>query len=332
MQMTVPRPREQALEQIMAYILENKLSADDKLPPEREMCQMWGVNRCTLRSAIAALTEQGIVYAVQGSRTRIAHRFRRILQDLQGFSEYAADCGLRPETRLLSMSQVECDKQLSRRLHMVLGENAYRISRLRILNGQPTLIETAYIPAALAPGLEEHDLVTGSLFSVLRDGYGLDLDHGEEKASITTAAEEEAVHLGIAAGDPVFWIVSITQTPEGVPVEYCRTVARADKVELEELYIPYSVVPSLEEVDIKLFSIYDIYQWNGIVLGEGHQTLRITRLPPMLAKHMDMPPEQAVMEFSCTTRDQGGRVVEFSRSYVRNDKAEFVVHFRHSNP
>lgn len=173
MQMTVPRPREQALEQIMAYILENKLSADDKLPPEREMCQMWGVNRCTLRSAIAALTEQGIVYAVQGSGTRIAHRFRRILQDLQGFSEYAADCGL-----------------------------------------------------------EEHDLVTGSLFSVLREGYGLDLDHGEEKASITTAAEEEAVHLGIAAGDPVFWIVSITQTPEGVPVEYCRTVARADKVEL----------------------------------------------------------------------------------------------------
>ena len=45
MQMTMPRPREQALEQIMAYILENKLSADDKLPPEREMCQMWGVNR-----------------------------------------------------------------------------------------------------------------------------------------------------------------------------------------------------------------------------------------------------------------------------------------------
>ena len=130
------------------------------------------------------------------------------------------------------MSQVECDKQLSRRLHLVLGENAYRISRLRILNGQPTFIETAYIPAALAPGLEEHDLVTGSLFSVLREGYGLDLDHGEEKASITTAAEEEAVHLGIAAGDPVFWIVSITQTPEGVPVEYCSTVARADKVEL----------------------------------------------------------------------------------------------------
>lgn len=111
-----------------------------------------------------------------------------------------------------------------------------------------------------------------------------------------------------------------------------RVSVRSALAALEELYIPYSVVPGLEKVDIKLFSIYDIYQWNGIVLGEGHQTLRITRLPPMLAKHMDVPPEQAVMEFSCTTRDRGGRVVEFSRSYVRNDKAEFVVHFRHTNP
>lgn len=101
---------------------------------------------------------------------------------------------------------------------------------------------------------------------------------------------------------------------------------------LEELYIPYSVVPGLEEVDIKLFSIYDIYQWNGIVLGEGHQTLRTTRLPPMLAKHMDVPPEQAVMELSWHHPGRGGRVVELSRSYVRTIRQEFVVHFRHTNP
>ena len=56
-----------------------------------------------------------------------------------------------------------------------------------------------------------------------------------------------------------------------------RVSVRSALAALEELYIPYSVVPGLEEVDIKLFSIYDIYQWNGIVLGEGHQTLRITR-------------------------------------------------------
>ena len=49
------------------------------------------------------------------------------------------------------MSQVECDKQLSRRLHLVLGENAYRISRLRILNGQPPLSKRPIFPPRWPP-------------------------------------------------------------------------------------------------------------------------------------------------------------------------------------
>ena len=232
MKFYTPRPRELAQEYIEAYILENDLKAHDRLPAEREMCAMWGFNRGTLRSAIARLIASGRLYAVQGSGTRVAPRFRRTLQDLQSFTAYAADCGFRAETRLLSFSVTECDKHLSRRFRRRLGEKLYRISRLRMLNDTPVLIETAYIPMELAPGLEEHDLVRGSLFSVLEEVYGLDLDHGEETASITSATEEEAAHLGIEPGTPVFWIVSRTDTPDGTTVEYCRTVGRADVVEL----------------------------------------------------------------------------------------------------
>lgn len=117
----------------------------------------------------------------------------------------------------------------------------YRISRLRMLNDLPVLIETSFIPKDLAPGLEEQDLGCGSLFSALREVYNLQLDHGEETASITSATEEEAAHLQIETGAPVFWIVSRTDTPDGIPVEYCRTVGRADMVEM------YSVLYWAEE-------------------------------------------------------------------------------------
>ena len=175
---------------------------------------------------------KGIPVSVQGSGTRIAPRFRRTLQDLQSFSDYAASSGFTAETRLLSFSTVECDKHLARRFRRVLGEKLYRISRLRMLNDTPVLIETAYIPVELAPHLEEHDLVNGSLFAVLEEVYGLRLDHGEEKASITLANAEEAAHLHIQPGDAVFWIVSRTDAPDGTTVEYCRTVARGDVVEM----------------------------------------------------------------------------------------------------
>ena len=104
MQVYTPKPRERAMEQIEAYILQNGLKAGDSLPPEREMCRMWDLNRSTLRSAIARLEASGRLVSVQGSGTRLTPRFRRTLQDLQSFTEYARDGGFRPETRAFAVS------------------------------------------------------------------------------------------------------------------------------------------------------------------------------------------------------------------------------------
>ena len=155
-----PRPRQAAQEAIEAYILKNQMKANDKFPPERTMCQMWGLNRSTLRSTLARMARDGRVHAVQGSGTCFTPRVDRVLQDLKSFTQYAADLGMKPETRLLGLSMVECDKQLARRFQRVLGDKLYRVIRLRMLDGMPLMIETAYIPAALTPGLEERDLVS----------------------------------------------------------------------------------------------------------------------------------------------------------------------------
>ena len=235
MQIYTPKPRERAQEQIEAYILEQGLKVGDRLPPEREMCRMWGLNRTTLRSAIARLEAEGRLSSTQGSGTCLTPRFRRTLQDLQSFTEYAFAGGFQPETRLLAFTIVECDKHLSRRFRRMLGEKLYRISRLRMLDGMPVLLETAFIPVELAPNLDQHDLVNGSLFTLLRENYCLELDHGEEKTSVTLATEEEAAHLGITPGSPVFWIVSQTDSPDGTVIEYCRTVGRADRMELASI-------------------------------------------------------------------------------------------------
>lgn len=227
-----PRPKELAIEYLESYILEHDLKAHDKLPPERELSQMWNMNRITLRNAIAFMETAGRLYSVQGRGTMIAPRFVRTLQNLESFTKYASRYNKDPETRLLSFSTVECDKHLAQRFQRMLGEKLYRISRLRIIDGVPIMIENAFIPCDLAPGLEEHDLVKGSLFAILEDIYGLVMDHGEEKASITSVNAEEAEYLEIKADSPAFWIVSTTRDPEDRVLEYCRTVARVDVVEM----------------------------------------------------------------------------------------------------
>lgn len=96
---------------------------------------------------------------------------------------------------------------------------------------------------------------------------------------------------------------------------------------LEEIYIPEKLLPSYGDVDIELFSIYDIFIWNGLRPTEANQTLRVLFLEPSKAKLINMSPDQAVMELSNLTLDAKGRKIEFARNYVRPDKTEFFAHY-----
>lgn len=100
-----------------------------------------------------------------------------------------------------------------------------------------------------------------------------------------------------------------------------------EPVALEEIYIPEKLLPSYGDVDIELFSIYDIFTWNGLRPTDADQTLRVLFLEPSRAKLIDLTSEDAVMELSNLTRDACGRKIEFTRNYVRPDKTEFFAHY-----
>ena len=232
MERYIPRPRELALERLKAYILEHHLQPGDCLPPERELCRSWGVNRTTLRSAIARLEASGLLYAVQGSGTRIRHRFRISLDHLSSFSEAAVACGFQPVTRLLSFTTVADVELLDRIFHRKKGDFFYRFTCLRLLDQDPVMINTAYLPVDLAPSLTEHDVINGSLFQTLKQSLHVNLEYGAVKISLTHVAVEEAGILGLSAGDSAFQIITQIITNTGDPVGYSRSVGRTDKIEL----------------------------------------------------------------------------------------------------
>ncbi len=118
--------------------------------------------------------------------------------------------------------------------------------------------------------------------------------------------------------DDKLWFIRRVDSSNGEPVA------------LEEIYIPYDLMPNLDEIDLSLFSLYDAMSWSGIHLAESLQTLRITKLEPALARLIGLSTEKAVMEFSYLTKDQKGRLAEFSRNYIRGDRTEFYVHYRNS--
>lgn len=104
-------------------------------------------------------------------------------------------------------------------------------------------------------------------------------------------------------------------------------LANAEPISLEEIFFPCSLVPELESIDLSVFSLYEVYDFYGIQLEHARQTLDLAELETSDARMLGIEPSTATLLFSCTSYDQSGRVIEYTRSYTRGDKCNFTVHF-----
>lgn len=223
-------PRDEALERIKCYIIQNRLAPRTRLPGERELCEMWGVNRATLRSAIQRLIKEGRLYSVKGSGTYVAPpKLERNLQDAKSTSESVRAGGFVLQNKVLDVLVLECNRYLSQKLQIPLGHRVFYLNRLRIIDGTPYMLESCYVNSELCPGLEEYDYTTESLYRVLGE-HGVFPVRGEEQVGITYATEEEAKQLQLEAGDCLFYRSGVTCDGRGYPVDYFKSVARPDKV------------------------------------------------------------------------------------------------------
>lgn len=118
--------------------------------------------------------------------------------------------------------------------------------------------------------------------------------------------------------------------PSDSQIYYIKRICSADDepISLEEIFIPCNIIPNLDEIDLSVFSIYEIYNFYGIILSHALQTLDLAEITQSDARMLNLEHERMILLFSCTSYDEDKRVIEFSRSYTRGDKCDFSVRFR----
>jgi GntR family transcriptional regulator len=110
---------------------------------------------------------------------------------------------------------------------------------------------------------------------------------------------------------------------------YFRRLYFADQepISLEDIYIPKSIAPELENVDLDVISLFDILRSRGINISNAWQTLSVTQLDAKDSRWLKIDQDQVVFLFECVSRDEQGRVIEFNRSYSRSDTTSYTVNY-----
>ena len=70
---------------------------------------------------------------------------------------------------MLERGTVAADASIAARLHVAPGDAVFRLRRLRLADGEPMGVQTAYIPLRLVPGIMDIRFEGASLYQVLSD-------------------------------------------------------------------------------------------------------------------------------------------------------------------
>jgi GntR family transcriptional regulator len=211
-------------QELLRQIRREELRPGEKLPSESEISRRFNVSRITARRAIHNLVQQGLVYSHQGKGSFVAHSRIRDLSGFRSFSEDIRARGLTPTSRLLRLQRIQPAAKIRSELNLAAGEPAYRVERVRLVNGMPVAYEDAYLPATLCPGLEHYDLANQALFDVLRHEFNLQPTWADAELEAAVADESLAAQLAIQPGEAVLIALRHTYTETMDVIEYVRSI------------------------------------------------------------------------------------------------------------
>ena len=213
-------------------IANGSFAAGEKLPGETEIAETYRVNRHTVRRALAALAERGLVRAERGSGTYVeAQKLAYPLRSRTRFSEIVGAGGQEPRGQLIDASQDVATRELARALGLKTGEPLIRIEALRSADRTPICISTTWLSAERFPD-------AGGVFASVRSmtkllaHYGIrDYRRASTKITAAIADATDAARLDLALGRPGLVVDATDVDANGTPLVTKRSRFAAERVE-----------------------------------------------------------------------------------------------------
>ena len=227
----LPTPRYlQLRDALRDALLERSWPVDVPIPSERALVRQTGLSRMTVRQAVGELTSAGLLRRQPGRGTFLAPT--PVEQEVQGvysFTDRVIRQGRTPSSILLARDVGPATAEEAEALAVDVGAPLIRLTRLRLVDAEPVIVDLVRIPRDLVPGLLTADL-SGSLYGLLAGELGRPLVRSTDTLEAVAATTELAGWLGVRSGSPLILMRRLSFTTGDVPLELTEEYARPDRL------------------------------------------------------------------------------------------------------
>lgn len=208
-----------------------------RLKSEMELASELGVNRGTLRKAMAALIRDGLLVTVHGRGTFVASKTieQPLAESLVASSEDLLSQGIQFVTRDVQHAVIEPSPRIASLLSLKPGSRVFYLERVRVVGGSPLMLLHNYVAHDYCQGIERVDFAQRRLFQTLESDYRLQLAWGRRTFQAQVADDDTARWLEVQPQSPIMYMQQITYLADNSPVELSDMWLRGDRMWLSAM-------------------------------------------------------------------------------------------------
>lgn len=214
-------------------IAQGHYAPGDRLPTEAQLAGRFGVNRHTVRRALAALSETGTIHARRGAGVFVQHRQMPYpIGKRVRFHQNIKAAGRVPERKILMLQTRAASPKEADALTLTEGDRVHVYEGLSYSDDVPIALFRSVFPAARLPDMLSGLRDTGSVTAALA-AHGID-DYTRASTEITAKPADAALaaQLRLSPGAPILRSIGVNVDANGTPLEYGRTWFAGDRVTL----------------------------------------------------------------------------------------------------
>jgi len=219
----------QIAERLRTAIETEQLKPGERLDNEIDLSERFGVSRPTVRQAIQALVQKGLVVRQRGVGTIVASRRINRPVALTSLYDDLSAAERQPTTKVLDIEERIADFDTAEKLGIDPGEPVLWLERLRFAEGRPLALMHNTIPLdVLAEPLTREALESDGLYRLLR-AQGVRFHTANQIVGARTATKLEASLLECPRSATMLVMFRTAWDPSGKTIEFGSHSYLADR-------------------------------------------------------------------------------------------------------
>ena len=204
-----------------------------KLPPERVLCEQFGVSRITARHALRLLEEQGLVERFRGRGTFIrAARPKKIPILNCDFTGSVRKEAPNMERKLLAKADITPPPHIAKILGLEKSQQCLLAMRLDLLDNEPLAFDRAYILSECSESFDDELLTAIDFLERWLDQEGLKISYFIENIEAIESDKQSATYLGVSTSSAMLLATDICYDTNKRAIAVFESVYRGDRIKL----------------------------------------------------------------------------------------------------